>query len=200
MSETKIVKLDSGKSLDLAGSVYLEDFYHKPELQQHELEVLKLSVSFQNGPPKSICEFYKIAAEHLRYAAPNLKSVVLDGGYVFNPSDDTSAVFENEINELKVHFQTIVNNLQETGLPLERVRFVSIYTFHVSSIQTAQEVFKNVFNVDLTDRDVEENVVYFTYHSNGVKFDVKIQLSITLLKASEKDRSRFYDAEVTTQF
>uniref|UniRef100_A0A1I7S7S9 SEA domain-containing protein n=1 Tax=Bursaphelenchus xylophilus TaxID=6326 RepID=A0A1I7S7S9_BURXY len=194
----KIVLEKGKKEINLAGKTFLEDFYEQPGNEpQYELEKLTLSVSFENGSVERAWQFYTRAVTNLKMSAPSLKVIALDGGYVFNPEADTTSKFEEEIYHLREHLNLLVKTLKNAGIKVEPIRFVAIYTFQEISIHTAPTVFRNVFNVELDPKQVEDKIVDFKYFVDDVEVKLKLSLSITLLKASERDRSRFYDAEVS---
>lgn len=75
--------------LNLEDQIYLEDFENATDGQVNEqVSDLSLSISFETGT------LYENAVRKLKAAAPNLKHVKFNGGYVYDPEEDVSLLVD----------------------------------------------------------------------------------------------------------
>jgi hypothetical protein len=88
------------KRLNKAGELHLEEFHDEkfanPQLKdkspQETLEQLVLSIGVPQLNNQTADEFYAQAVKNLKKYAPNLKNVLLDGGYSYNPKKIVSYI------------------------------------------------------------------------------------------------------------
>ncbi|KAI6220144.1 hypothetical protein M3Y99_01616400 [Aphelenchoides fujianensis] len=186
--------------LDVESKVNLEDFHSADEQPNPHVKSLALAVSFENGTTAENERFYAQAIANLRKATPNLESVSFDGGYIFNPKEDNAETFKAEVKALDEHFKLLARLFKSAGLNVKKVHFVGMWTFEQKTVEAAD--YANLLTKTFDLKADEKPAAFqanFTKQIDGIPFEVKLSLSISILKNSDANRSRFYDAVVTIQ-
>ncbi|KAI6223230.1 hypothetical protein M3Y95_00867500 [Aphelenchoides besseyi] len=183
--------------LNLEDQVYLEDFHSSQQEPNTHVQSLQLSVSFENGTTGENEKFYTTAIENLKKSAPQLKTLSLNGGYLFNPKEDSATTFTKEAQALHDHFELLARLFRTQKLPVKSVNFVGMQTFSPKSVDDAN--YESVVNksFELKDATYKDRSVVFSKQYDQTPFTVILHFSLTVLKGSDENRSRFYDAPVS---
>jgi hypothetical protein len=102
------------KSLQKNFDLCLDDFARKKDvIPAPMLEELLLCIRAPSKFPRKWLDwYYSLAVENLLKAAPNLKALELNGGYVFNPKEDTVEELKKEIGYLDAYLRAVAKAIQ----------------------------------------------------------------------------------------
>ncbi|KAI6193691.1 hypothetical protein M3Y96_01045700 [Aphelenchoides besseyi] len=186
----------SDSSLDFVDKIYLEDFGLSDLLVlPSEVENLRLSVSFVHD--NSDLSLYSKAVNRLMEITPNLRSVELEGGYIYRPAVETREVLALELGRFRDHLEHLSAIFATKEVPIKSMRFSGIYTFEEKTIEKAKaaSLLKTIFGFSSNQLDVQRDVLDFNYSTaHEHNFAVRLLIGVHFLKEMVPiDRSRFYD-------
>jgi len=194
MSKTVDLSIGNGaKNLDLKEKLYLEDFYDDTDNSPTEsLEVLTLSISFDNGSPAENEALYTRAVQNLKKLAPNLKAVHFNGGYVYNPIDDNSEAFRKEIMDLRNHFDSLNKIFKNQELPVAAINFRGTQVFDQYSINEAfhSDLIHELFGHQMSEQEMETYSTQFTYTPNEIPFQIQLFFNVKAPSNNNEPKNR----------
>ncbi|KAI6197779.1 hypothetical protein M3Y94_01265100 [Aphelenchoides besseyi] len=162
-------------SLHRVYDLQLEDLTFKTKPRpQLMLRNLVLSVS---APPQSIKPrvFYRKAVRNLKLAAPNLETIELNGGYVFNPNNTKNvAELENEIDYLFDYFTAISSAIKTGNLTMKSAIFNIAVVFNKSVKNTSnyEQLLLDKFGESAIIDDSDSDGVEMLIDVNEIEFRV----------------------------
>ncbi|KAI6223826.1 hypothetical protein M3Y99_01423400 [Aphelenchoides fujianensis] len=181
------------------GGVWLEDFAAIARPQpQPAVRSLDFSVSLAGGLDGDLGQlhaFYGRCARNLRRAAPRLRWIGWNGGYVFNPENGTAQELEDELRLLHAHLAFLSATAARFGWELGAFDFHAVLVAEPAVVRAAHlaPLLRELFGRAPTA--AEQRAQAATFSARLAAADVRVHLSFTnaaLFRDSPHRRSPFF--------
>jgi len=179
------------------GYLYIEDFHNKTYVYaQRKIQQLDCSISFAQLDENQTAEaFYEQCARNLRRAAPALRFVSLNGGYIYNPANKTLDDLEMELTLLSDYFTAITQVFRQFRWEVTNFDFNGILVLDKELIASSKfsTLVERTFRTSLHEIPKSDGEARFQLDLNNTTVRVFLSMSAAELFAqAPSGRSKFY--------